>query len=397
MRYLKTLNQSNSSIIKIFIFGLFLLFGVSGLSQTQSVEYKISGQIIDKKSNDSIALCVVEIFDEYQNRIGFTKSDFFGSFNFKLCSNLISEKTNIKLTAVGYYPKTFQLKIENNMFYTFTLKRDLQSKITLDSLNELTTIGCGDYYSYILNKKTKSNLYKHYCTGNIKTLEEIDADGNGNNFRDWILLDLDSLSKCDKAQIRAIWDAKSGNYVSMSYGLMNLSPEDWYYYKFKSDYARQNYNVFIGNGGCVVTQEAMCYSGKMHELIYRDFGDSIFLRIDKEAKLAYKERLQNLSDTAYVFEWTIVDEVPSFIPDMDSFSSYIKRNVVLNNKINHTVFLSFIVEKDGSITDIEIIKGGDKEADLEIIKVLKAMPNWSPGILNGQKVRTKVLIPIKFN
>jgi TonB family protein len=60
------------------------------------------------------------------------------------------------------------------------------------------------------------------------------------------------------------------------------------------------------------------------------------------------------------------------------------------------VFLQFIVEKDGSITDVKVDKGVSSTIDKEAIRVVQKMPKWNPGQVKGRNVRSKFLIPINF-
>ena len=64
--------------------------------------------------------------------------------------------------------------------------------------------------------------------------------------------------------------------------------------------------------------------------------------------------------------------------------------------IQGTVVCQFIVEKDGSLSDLTIFRGIHPSLDEEAIRVLGSMPNWNPGTLNGDPVRVKYTIPIKF-
>jgi len=60
------------------------------------------------------------------------------------------------------------------------------------------------------------------------------------------------------------------------------------------------------------------------------------------------------------------------------------------------VVVRFIVNKDGDISDIEVIKGIDSEIDKEAIRVVDSMPSWIPGKVNGEAVRVQYNIPIRF-
>lgn len=61
-----------------------------------------------------------------------------------------------------------------------------------------------------------------------------------------------------------------------------------------------------------------------------------------------------------------------------------------------TVYVQFIVNSDGSTTDIKVLKGVSHSLDEEALRVVKLMPNWIPGICNGQAARIRVIVPIAF-
>ena len=58
------------------------------------------------------------------------------------------------------------------------------------------------------------------------------------------------------------------------------------------------------------------------------------------------------------------------------------------------IFISFIVEQDGSITNIKIIRGLGFGTDVEALRIIKRMPKWNPGEQNGKKVRCSYTVPI---
>ena len=60
------------------------------------------------------------------------------------------------------------------------------------------------------------------------------------------------------------------------------------------------------------------------------------------------------------------------------------------------VIASFTVEKDGSLTDIKIVKSVDPSLDKEAQRVIRAMPRWIPGKVNGSPVRVKYTVPLTF-
>ena len=64
--------------------------------------------------------------------------------------------------------------------------------------------------------------------------------------------------------------------------------------------------------------------------------------------------------------------------------------------IQGRVAVSFIVEKDGSLSDIKVAKSLDPLFDEEAVRVVKSMPKWEPGMWNGKPARVKFFVPIRF-
>lgn len=64
--------------------------------------------------------------------------------------------------------------------------------------------------------------------------------------------------------------------------------------------------------------------------------------------------------------------------------------------IEGKVYVGFVVEKDGSISQIKILRGVDRDLDREALRLVRQMPTWIPGEKNGKKVRTSVRLPIVF-
>ena len=97
----------------------------------------------------------------------------------------------------------------------------------------------------------------------------------------------------------------------------------------------------------------------------------------------------------------VVEQMPSF-PGGDAalmqfLNSHIKYPVVAEeNGIQGRVIATFVVERDGSITDVKVVKSVDPSLDKEAIRVLKSMPKWIPGKQNGSAVRVKYTVPVTF-
>jgi len=99
--------------------------------------------------------------------------------------------------------------------------------------------------------------------------------------------------------------------------------------------------------------------------------------------------------------FTIVENQPQFPGGQVALNSYISSNLqypenARKNGIEGTVYATFVVEEDGSISNIRILKGLDSECDEEVIRVLSNMPKWKPGTQRGKTVRVQFNIPVRF-
>lgn len=97
----------------------------------------------------------------------------------------------------------------------------------------------------------------------------------------------------------------------------------------------------------------------------------------------------------------VVETMPSFPGgDADLFkflSTSVKYPVIAQeNGIQGRVICQFVVNKDGSIVDIEVVRSVDPSLDKEAIRVIKSMPKWSPGKQRGKPVRVKYTLPVNF-
>jgi len=98
----------------------------------------------------------------------------------------------------------------------------------------------------------------------------------------------------------------------------------------------------------------------------------------------------------------IVEDMPSFQgKGQDGFRSWIGNNlnypeIAAENGISGRVFVKFVVESDGSISNVVLVRGVDPALDKEAIRVIKASPKWAPGKQRGKPVRVSFTFPINF-
>lgn len=96
-----------------------------------------------------------------------------------------------------------------------------------------------------------------------------------------------------------------------------------------------------------------------------------------------------------------VEQNPEFNGGMAKMFRFLGENIAYPKaaqkaKISGRVFVRFVVEKDGSIGNVEVLKGIGFGCDEEAIRVIKAMPKWNPGIQNGKPVRVFYKMPIVY-
>ena len=68
----------------------------------------------------------------------------------------------------------------------------------------------------------------------------------------------------------------------------------------------------------------------------------------------------------------------------------------IRENVQGQVLVSFIIEKDGSVTNVEVEHGIDDRLDDEAVRVIAVSPKWIPGRIRGEKVRTRIVIPVEF-
>ncbi|HVW94725.1 MAG TPA: TonB family protein [Mucilaginibacter sp.] len=130
------------------------------------------------------------------------------------------------------------------------------------------------------------------------------------------------------------------------------------------------------------------------------------LKGDKNADVVIDEPVGN-ADTKVTEEdpnkiFTSVEKVPAFPGGMDAFYKYLSKNIrypaiARENGTQGKVIVTFVCERDGSLTDIRVSRGIGDGCDEEAKRVISASPKWQPGIQNGRPVRVQYSVPITFS
>lgn len=108
---------------------------------------------------------------------------------------------------------------------------------------------------------------------------------------------------------------------------------------------------------------------------------------------------QDTVKTEMIFD--MPEQMPEFPGGGTAMEHFINENIkyppaAKEKGIQGKVYIQFVVEKDGTLTDFKVRRGAHPLLDAEALRVLKLMPNWKPGSMRGKKVRTRYTVPIIF-
>lgn len=146
------------------------------------------------------------------------------------------------------------------------------------------------------------------------------------------------------------------------------------------------------------------YSADVFHVVYYDkWKEKPFYQILQKKKSTSVEPVQDEEREVPAGEkvFLVVEEPPTYPGGIDKISEFINQNLqypkgAVKENIEGSVFISFIVEETGTISEANIIKGINKECDQEALRVVKLMDKWNPGMQSGKAVRVKFILPVKF-
>ncbi|MCQ2333816.1 MAG: energy transducer TonB [Paludibacteraceae bacterium] len=117
-----------------------------------------------------------------------------------------------------------------------------------------------------------------------------------------------------------------------------------------------------------------------------------------QAPVEVKQDAEEDVDVVFV----VVETMPEFPGGQQALFKYLSENVkypviAQENGIQGRVICQFVVNKDGAIVEVEVVRsGGDPSLDKEAVRVIKSMPKWKPGKQRGKPVRVKYTVPVNF-
>lgn len=127
------------------------------------------------------------------------------------------------------------------------------------------------------------------------------------------------------------------------------------------------------------------------------------IKVEKaEPSVQVHTELKESVDSTHQDVFNVVEDMPQFPGGATKLFEYLAQNINYPTEaekanIQGRVIVTFVVEKDGSISNAEVVKSVAPSLDAEALRVINAMPNWIPGKQNGKEVRVKYTVPISFH
>jgi len=135
-----------------------------------------------------------------------------------------------------------------------------------------------------------------------------------------------------------------------------------------------------------------------------EIEEEFVINVEATATTAVKEYVPIVVEEQEVVEeviFTVVEENPGYPGGEVEMRKFLQENMkypqmARESGIQGTVYVTFVVEKDGNITDVRILRGIGGGCDEEAMRVVRSMPRWNPGKQRGQAVRVQFNLPVRF-
>lgn len=127
------------------------------------------------------------------------------------------------------------------------------------------------------------------------------------------------------------------------------------------------------------------------------FWPNDFWYIERKSSDSYTVSLIPKNDTIY----KVVEQLPEYPGGTAKMLTFISENIkypqsAMEKGIEGKCYIQFVIDVDGSITNVELLRGFDEECDAEALRVVNLMPKWKPGKKDGKPVRVNYMIPVAF-
>jgi len=125
--------------------------------------------------------------------------------------------------------------------------------------------------------------------------------------------------------------------------------------------------------------------------------------VEGPTEVVFEEPVQEVvaegNDDDKIF--TVVEQQPEYPGGMEAMAKFLQKNLRYPSTarrmgVDGKVFVQFVVDREGKISDVQVIKGVSADCDKEAIRVVQSMPAWKPGKQNGKAVKARFVLPIRF-
>ena len=128
----------------------------------------------------------------------------------------------------------------------------------------------------------------------------------------------------------------------------------------------------------------------------------LLAKAQKIDTIIYNGCIEKNDTTAYISDASVLDSCPKFRNGFSDLNKYIAAHIRYKSIFKRpdketTVFVETVIEKDGSLSHTRVPRHITEELDKEAMRVVNSLPRWTPGVLNGKKVRVRYWVVVSFD
>ncbi|MFD2941323.1 energy transducer TonB [Flavobacterium notoginsengisoli] len=223
--------------------------------------------------------------------------------------------------------------------------------------------------------KNNTNVYYYTWKSGLQKIEGIDVAST--NYYNWFIADKNYLYIKTSKVIKSTDLKLISDYAIYREGLSIINNE--------KNWLEEHYYLFKNNEGYWIVKSSDIVSYNFLGKTYNPKWDIVYM---KESQL----------DDTNIYNTASIDVLPKFPGGMSKFYNFLDKKFKITEKdISGKIYATFIIEKNGSLSDIKILKDLGYGTGKELIRVLKLSPKWNPGTKNEKKARCLYSIPYRVN
>ena len=279
---------------------------------------------------------------------------------------------------VFMYPSILESKqLHEVMVHECTHVSGLHSLDTLFS--ELFSIACWfNPFAWLMKQEVRMNL--EYLAD-----ESVLSDGNARKSYQYHLLGLAYRQPNESTKI-----ANNFNLLPLKKRIKMMNK------RRTSEIGKAKYLLFAPLAGALLMVSNI-------ESVAREIGEQFpeVAEVQQKAEAKASDATAP-ADTTKNVVYDVTETMPQFPGGQGVLMKYLAANIkypasAVKAKKQGRVLVTFVIQKDGSVTNARIARSVDPELDAEALRIVKAMPNWTPGTQDGKPVNVKYIIPVKFS